>query len=57
MDFQLVITHLTEGRGYNLPMLFPFDKFRRQDVFPEKVEDLVLPHRLGEFQTRAEDGL
>ena len=57
MSFQLEITHLAEGRGYNLPMLFPLGKLRRQDISPEKVKKFVFHYRLGEFQSRAEDGL
>ena len=38
-------------------MLFPLGKLCRQDVFPEKVENPVTLHGLGEFQARTEDGL
>jgi hypothetical protein len=49
-----VITHLAKGGSRDLSVSFPLFKLRCHDVVPEKLEDLVFPHRLGEPWARTE---
>ena len=52
-----VITYLTEGRSRDLSVSFPLFKLCGQDIIPEKLEELVFFHWLGESRARAEYGL
>lgn len=52
-----VIAYLAKGRGCDLSVPFPLVKLCRYNVVPEKVENPVTFHRLGESQTRVEDSL
>ena len=46
---QSAITNLSEGRGHDLPVPFPFSKLGRYDVLTENVDNLVNLHWLGKF--------
>ena len=57
ISYRSVVTHLAEGRGYNLSVPFPLTKLRRHDIFPEEAESCIFLQGFGEFQAGAEDSL
>jgi hypothetical protein len=54
MSCSPAITYLTEGGSRDLSVSFPLFELCGQDIIPEKLEELVFFHWLGESRARAE---